>query len=181
MITNVQLIGTTVYLSLVLACVVAAIAGYQDLKTRTISNALTYSALALGCAIALATGTLGSALGGAAIAGGSGLLLYLCRAMGGGDVKLLAAVGSLLGYSLSLEMLFYGVLFGGAWSIFALCMKGVMLQTLKEMWLLIRSLIYPMVPLFVPAQGAHVAGGVVIAAATLWVVVSAVAATPLPV
>lgn len=179
--SNVQLIGTTAYLSLLLACVVAVIAGFQDLRTWKISNTLTYGAFALGCAIALATGTLGSALGGAAIAGGSGLILYIFRAMGGGDVKLLAAIGSLLGYPLSLEMLFFGVLFGGAWSIFALCLHGRMLQTLKELWLLVRSLIYPRVPLFVPAQGVHVAGGVVIAAATLWVVLPAIAAAYLPV
>ena len=175
-----ELIGATAYLSLVLACVVAVIAGFQDFRTWKIPNTLTYGAFALGCVIALLSGTLGSALGGAAFAGGCGLILYVFRAMGGGDVKLLVAMGSLLGYPLSLEMLFFGVLFGGAWSIFALCMHGRMLQTLKELWLLARSLVYPKVPVFVPAQGVHVAGGVVIAAATLWVVLPAIAGTRLP-
>ena len=166
------MLGLTIPASLVLACIVVVVAAAWDLKTRTIPNALTYGALILGLATALVAGSFGSSLLGVAVAGGSGLVLYALRAMGGGDVKLLAAIGSLLGYPLTMDLLFFSVLFGGAWAIFALCWQGAMLRTLKELWLLVRSLIYPKIPLFVPAQGVHIAGGAVIAAATLWITVS---------
>ena len=142
-----------------------------------IPNTLTYGGLAAAAVIAIVQGTVAASLTGFLVAGGCAFALYLVRAMAGGDVKLLAALGALLGYPLSLDLLFFGVLFGGAWSIFVLAMKGMLLATLRDIWLLIRSLLYPQVPLFVPAEGVHVAGGAVIAAATVWIALSVLLST----
>jgi prepilin peptidase CpaA len=80
--------------------IVLALAVHQDLRQHRISNLLTVSALAIGVVLAsLASGLDGftRALAGA----GVGLLcllpLYLCKGMGAGDVKLMAAAGAFLG------------------------------------------------------------------------------------
>ncbi len=86
--------------------VVAAVAGsggasaYIDLRSRRVPNALTIAVAALGLALAatgLGSQTLASSLGGFA----AGLLLmmpgHVAGATGAGDVKLLAAIGTLLG------------------------------------------------------------------------------------
>ena len=164
-------------IALLLACLVATVAAAWDLKSRTIPNWLTYSALAAGIILAGLQGALVSSLAGTLIAGGCGVVLYLFRSMGGGDVKLLAALGSLLGQQLAWELLFFGLLFGGVWSIYVLCVTGNILQTLKGLWNAARSMIYPKVPVFIPAQDIHIAGGAVIAAAVFWITVSVMVST----
>jgi prepilin peptidase CpaA len=79
--------------------VLVCAAAYWDLRLRRIPNWLTMPALAAGLAYHLAIG--GISGGGAALAGAaSGALalgiVYLLGGMGGGDVKLMAAVGALL-------------------------------------------------------------------------------------
>jgi prepilin peptidase CpaA len=157
--------------SFVLACTVAGIAAVTDLRSRTIPNALTYPAIALGFIIAAVQGTLPSALVGFGIAAACAYALYCCASMGGGDVKLLAALGMLVGYPLILDLLFFGVVFGAAWTMFVLLMRGTLLRTFAEIWRLAKSLIYPKVPMFVPAQGVHIAGGAILALATFWIIV----------
>lgn len=71
-----------------------------DMRTRRVPNALTGAAAVMGIALALSgfgrVGIVGAILGGLL---GLTLMLpgYLFGATGGGDVKLLAAVGTLLG------------------------------------------------------------------------------------
>ena len=95
------------------ACSVAA--AVIDLRTRRVPNALTGAAAATGVALALTgMGRVGIA---ASIAGGViGLALlmpgYLFGATGGGDVKLLAAVGTMLGPERIL-FAFFGMAIGG--------------------------------------------------------------------
>jgi prepilin peptidase CpaA len=72
----------------------------EDLLAHRIPNRLTGPLLCLGCLLQFAFGGW-SALGQAALGTLVGLAillpLYLLRAMGAGDVKLLAAIGALLG------------------------------------------------------------------------------------
>jgi prepilin peptidase CpaA len=87
-----------------------------DLRSRRISNRLTYPAAALGLAIHFASGGWGglttSAVG---LLLGLGLLLlpFFLGAMGGGDVKLLAAIGALQGPQFVLLTAVYAGLAGG--------------------------------------------------------------------
>jgi prepilin peptidase CpaA len=72
----------------------------EDLLAHRIPNRLTGSLLCLGCLLQFAFGgwsALGQAALGALVGLGMLLPLYLLRAMGAGDVKLLAAIGALLG------------------------------------------------------------------------------------
>ena len=101
---------------------ITAIAAFTDLRSGTIPNRLV--ALAFACALPLriwvewqtrAAASLGSVLVPALVQVVSGtlvlclvpLVLFRLRAMGGGDVKLLAAVGALGGPLLGMEIELY--------------------------------------------------------------------------
>ena len=84
----------------VLITIVLVLAVRQDLANHRISNVLTFGALAAGLLLAsLAYGLEGgmSALAGAGVGLACLLPLYLCKGMGAGDVKLMAAAGAFLG------------------------------------------------------------------------------------
>ena len=112
--------------------VILCAATVSDVATRRIANRLTYPAILLGIALNLgssvvladrpqpslfswlgATGPADAAWGfGAAAA--LGLLSFSFRGLGGGDVKLLAAMGAMLGLNLTTAVLFNGVVFAAA-------------------------------------------------------------------
>ena len=102
-------------LHLLLASLLALLAGGWDLRCRRIPNRLTYpgvvGGLCLGLLPTLEPSPL-SALGGLALGLLLPLGLFLGGALGGGDVKLLAAAGALLGFPLILDVLFLAVCAG---------------------------------------------------------------------
>ena len=84
------------------AVIMASIAAVTDLRRRRIPNWLTYTGLLLAVAgrtIFWGWSGLKSGLIGALVAGGIFCLLFLFGAMGGGDVKLMGAVGAWVGAS----------------------------------------------------------------------------------
>ena len=92
-----------------LAVAVAACAAVSDVKERRIPNLLTYPALVAGLLLQGALhGWKGLLLGagGGLLFGGVFLLFYLVRAMGAGDVKLAAAIGSIVGPSATLQVMY---------------------------------------------------------------------------
>ena len=107
------------------ACSVAA--AVIDLRTRRVPNALTGAAAAIGVVLALTgAGRIGIA---ASIVGGViGLALmlpgYLFGATGGGDVKLLAAVGTLLGPERILFAFFRMAIGGGVIALVLAAWRG---------------------------------------------------------
>ena len=110
-----------------------------DLRVRRVPNALTMTLAMAGVALA-ATG-LGRLGVSAAIAGwfaGLALMLpgYLIGATGAGDVKLLAAVGALLGPEGVLWAFLYTTVAGGAIALLVAMLRGRLQSTLDEtMWL----------------------------------------------
>lgn len=95
-----------------------------DLKTGKIPNALAGAGLLTGLALHLRyVGILGPwplmySFLGAAIPLGIGWLLFRFRLFGAGDIKLLAAIGSVTGYRGILWILFWSVLFGAGIAAF---------------------------------------------------------------
>lgn len=86
---------------------------------RRISNWLTYLGMLAGLGLALVQGftCFYSAAIGLAIAFAAFFPLFLVRACGGGDAKLMAACGSLLGKDLALTATIYSVLTLVAFSV----------------------------------------------------------------
>ena len=102
------------------ALVLAAAAAIVDVRERRIPNWLTYSGIILGLVlrgVLIGWKGLGTALAGCTLAGGIFLLFYVVRAMGAGDVKLVAALGSLLGPSDAVVMLLATAICGGVMAI----------------------------------------------------------------
>jgi prepilin peptidase CpaA len=101
-----------------LAVVTAAGSALCDLRTGHIPNRLTLGALAAApvlwfAATAATAGpaaglaALGASVAGAALCGLGPLVLFLRRGIGGGDVKLLAAIGALLGPRAGMDAEFF--------------------------------------------------------------------------
>lgn len=119
---------------LALALVVAA-AALSDGLTRRIPNSITAPAALLGMALGGYYGGwrgAGTALAGLALGFGIFALLYLAGGMGAGDVKLFAAVGSLVGpQPLLLVFVFTGLL-GGIMALGLAAASGRLRRTLAQ-------------------------------------------------
>ena len=107
----------------------------MDLRTRRVPNWLTLGITALGITLAVAHLTdrsIAAALGGFA----AGLLLmlpgHIWGATGAGDVKLFAAVGTLLGPTGIVVAFVYTAIFGGALALTAAVLRGRLHRTLQE-------------------------------------------------
>ena len=95
--------------------VVATIACVTDLRTRRIPNVLTFGAAAGACGFYLADrglGGLGWSAAGWLVGGLLFLPLFALRGLGGGDVKLLAALGAWMGTSALLPIVLLSSLIG---------------------------------------------------------------------
>ena len=113
--------------------VLALAAGAYDLRFRRIPNWLTASGFCLGLALhgwlegwpGLQQAILGAGLGLAVY-----FVLFALRAMGGGDVKLMAAVGAIVGPLNWLVIFLAASLLGGLIAIILVLSRGTLLRTL---------------------------------------------------
>jgi prepilin peptidase CpaA len=132
-------------LAILTAFVVAAASALFDWRTRHIPNSLTVGALVLGIALhassgAIATGFAGGlrgagfALFGAILCGAIPAIGFARGEMGGGDVKLFAALGALLGPRLGFDSQAY------AFAILWLVLLPVRLIATGQVRAFVRSL-----------------------------------------
>ena len=118
----------------------AVVGCLHDLRNRRIPNYLTFGSAAL--AIAYAIVTAGWAGLGMALAGWTvGIVLFipffLLRGMGGGDVKLLAALGAWVGPAILLSITFYTAIAGGVMALFVILWQRKLGATFRNLWLLL--------------------------------------------
>jgi len=112
----------TTVLLIILAWTVVA-----DLRYRKIPNLLTLPAMLFGIAYhSCLTGLAGFGFSTGGLAVGVGLLFafYLAGMMGAGDVKLMGAVGSLLGPSGVFQAFLFTAFAGGVYAVIVLALKG---------------------------------------------------------
>jgi prepilin peptidase CpaA len=129
---------------LALACAVTLASAWTDARTGRIPNLLTLPVLPLGM-------LLGAANEGWAGVGLSALGILLCfsvpyvlfrssrgTAIGGGDVKLFAALGALLGPNAGLEVELASLVLLAVFALVALTWRGQLLKVLqRSLWLCI--------------------------------------------
>jgi prepilin peptidase CpaA len=125
---------------IILAVLVVVAAGF-DLRTRRIPNWLCAAGFVAGVACHWREALLGAGLA---------LLIYVplfaLRAVGGGDVKLMAAVGALAGPMAWIAIFLITAIAGGVMALVLIAAKGRMRRTLRNVGILLTELAHLRAP-----------------------------------
>lgn len=114
--------------------VATAAGALTDIRTGKIPNALTYPLWVFGAVYALAGGgrdALMDSFGGFAVAFVPCFLLYMSGGLGGGDVKMMAAVGALMGFRFTASVLLTSIFAGALIAVLIVIWEGRIGVTLK--------------------------------------------------
>jgi len=153
--------------------IVLIVASINDLLSLRIPNWLTYPTLVFGISyFSITKGYDGFSFSVAGALTGFALLIipYIIGGTGAGDVKLMGAVGSFLGAHGILMVFILSCILGGAYGLFLLASKGLLLSTFKRygriLWCFIitHKLIY--IPPTIKEKALNVRFGLVIALGT---------------
>jgi prepilin peptidase CpaA len=123
--------------------IVSAIAAVWDLRTRRIPNWLVLAGLVAGFGLnGFLYGLSGLTTAGLGMITGFGiyLLLHLLRAMGAGDVKFMAAIGSLVGWHEWFRVFFAAVIIGAIAGLILAVSKGRLTRTLNNVGYIISEI-----------------------------------------
>ena len=115
----------------------AFVAGWWDWRERRIPNWLCLT----GLLAALVLNDFSFALKGLGLALAIHLPLYALRASGGGDVKLMAALGALMGVDDWLRFFIVSAILGGVVALGFVLSRGVLGETLKRVGFVLFSLV----------------------------------------
>jgi len=117
--------------------IVGGLACLTDWRSRNIPNVLTFGAALAAFAFSVTTGGL-SALGWSVAGWLVGCLLFLpwfvLRGMGGGDVKLLAALGAWVGPGLVVWIALYAAVAGGLLAVVVTLYTGYLRTMVQNVW-----------------------------------------------
>lgn len=111
----------------------AAAAAITDWRDGTIPNWLTLPPLVVAPVAYFIVGGLSAALAallGALVCGAGPYILFRRDAIGGGDVKLLAAVGAVAGVAIGLEGQLFGFILAALWALAVTAARGGLLRLL---------------------------------------------------
>lgn len=135
----------------VLAVVLVA-AAITDVRSGKIFNMVTYPAIAVGLVgHTIAGGFAGHSLAGGIFGGEKAiglagsvvgfavgfvplLVAWMAGGVGGGDAKLMGAVGALTGWSFTLSAMVYGLLVVAVMAIFVMIRRRIAMATLGRIW-----------------------------------------------
>ena len=152
--------GSLVTVIAALLAPLAVIITYYDVRYRRIPNAFVIAALTSGLIINTIYGGISGtllSLGGCAIAFMLMFILHIFGAMGAGDVKLFAAVGSLTGAQLVLPTFLVVVLTGGALALLLTLRSGAVRATMQRVLQILVGLLpgWEMPRFAIPADRRH--------------------------
>ena len=115
--------------------------GVEDLLTHRIPNWLTVSGAVAGLVVMITKGGIWPGIGwwAAGLGAGLGMLMpfYLAGGMGAGDVKALAGLGALTGFSGLLASFVYATALGGIVAVVLLLQKGLLGRSIHRMGFLL--------------------------------------------
>jgi prepilin peptidase CpaA len=120
-----------------LAVIVALVACVTDVRDRKIPNLLTVSAAGLGGLYHFGTASwsgFGWSARGWAVGLAMFLPIFLLRGIGGGDVKLLAALGAWLGPGQIVWVALFAAVAGGPMAIALALSRGYLRQAVTNVW-----------------------------------------------
>lgn len=126
--------GKAIYYPLLFILTIAAI---HDAKYRKIPNIITFSAMMAGLIYhVLLSGFQGFlfSIGGSLLGMGLLIAFYLAGKMGAGDVKLMGAVGSVLGPAGVFNAFLFTAIVGGIYAIIILLYKGRFAESMSRIW-----------------------------------------------
>ena len=126
---------------LIIALALSITAAVFDVQQHRIPNWLTYPGIVSGLVlrgVLFGWKGLGSAFEGLLLAGGIMFVFYMVRAMGAGDVKLMAAIGSLVGPGHAIAVLLGTAISGGVMAIVYAIYRRRMWATLRNLGSVLR-------------------------------------------
>lgn len=128
---------------LVIVLCVLGIAVYSDLRTRKIANAVTVTAFGIGLVLALIQGV-GSLMNHLAAAIVPFLVLFLffaVRMIGAGDIKLLCALGSIMGLQWIINCMILMIIAGGPIVLIYMLVHRIFSQRMLYAWKYIKGVL----------------------------------------
>ena len=135
--------------------VVVVVSAVTDVRSGRVPNAVTYPAIAVGLIVHTLLGGLrgegpGMGLYASAIGLTVGFLpmlaVWLAGGIGGGDAKLMAAVGALTGWRFALSVLFYGLIAAMVLALIVMLRKRIVRRTLRRVFRFLALLVTPSKP-----------------------------------
>jgi prepilin peptidase CpaA len=126
---------------LLCALAIASVGAVKDFRGLRIPNWLTYSGLIAALVVRIGLGgwpELRGGLAGMLFAGGIFFLLFLLGGMGGGDVKLMAAVGAWVGFAQVGILLIMSAIAGGLLAVGYVLVHKRMFESLRNVVELVR-------------------------------------------
>ncbi|MFV9645751.1 MAG: A24 family peptidase [Desulfobacterales bacterium] len=130
------------HIALVIVLVVSA--AIIDVRSQRIPNYLTMPGWGIGLMYhVLASGKDGLIFSLAGLILGISLLLlfYVLGGVGAADVKLMGAIGALLGWEGVLKAFVFSALLGGIYSIAAMAKAGILRKFVRNVWETLKSLV----------------------------------------
>lgn len=120
-----------------LACAGSAVAAVEDIRTARIPNWLTYALIVAGFGLILLNGSYVVGILGLLVATLPAFILYLNGTLGGGDVKLLAAVGLLLGVPLIVDVVVWSIISGAILGFVTIAASGRFVEFMRGFWIFV--------------------------------------------
>lgn len=149
---------------------VVGVSAATDLRRGKIYNVITYPAILAGIAASMAGfgPPLTASLLGGLLGGGVLYVMFACGWMGGGDVKLMAAVGTFAGLAFVIDAMFYSVFLGGVCAALVLIWRSEAGVVARDLWALgLRAAGVSKVPVRIQPVGGAFPFGAAIAAGTI--------------